>query len=192
VGSSASADGHYSLRVLDISDPLHPAQVSLTSMSDLDTNPVDVDVYGRYAYIAGYAGGLRVYDIADPAYPVEVAYWGTVGSAQNVRAADGLICLSVYGWGVYVFTPPPGTVSGQVRDLQTLASIPGATVKCAGLVVSKQATTNASGIYLVAGVPAGTYAVTASAPGYLSRSKAGIAVVAQQTTYVNFNLPPGG
>ena len=187
------ADGNRALRILDISDPLHPAQVSLTFMDLVTTNVLDVDVSGRYAYIAGYLGGLRVYDIADPAHPVEVAYGPTFGSSlQKVTASDGFICMSVYGWGVYVFTPPPGNVSGQVREAGTVTNIVGATVKCIGVRVSKQATSNASGIYQITGIPAGTCSVTASAPGYLSQTKAGIVVVAQQTTYVNFNLPASG
>ena len=192
--------GHYAylaespvLRVVDIADPLHPAEVSVTEMDSVDMSALDVDVYGRYAYVAGYGGGLRVYDIADPAHPVEVA-WSPAAShsIQRVAAADGLICMSVYGHGIYVFTPPPGTVEGQVREAGTTTNIVGATVRVTGVRVTKQAITNGAGIYKAIGVPAGLCSVTATAPGYMKQTKAGIPVIGYEITYVNFNLPVSG
>jgi hypothetical protein len=61
----------------------------------------------------------------------------------------------------------------------------GATVTCGTIT----ATTNASGAYSMQ-VPAGTHSVTASAPGYDSVTHSNVVVITNQTTTVNFILPP--
>ncbi len=77
-----------------------------------------------------------------------------------------------------------GTVIGTVKNQQN-APIMGATVTCGDVT----ATTNASGAYSMQ-VPAGTHSVTASAPGYDSVTEDNVVVVNNQTTTVNFILPP--
>ncbi|TDF72514.1 T9SS-dependent choice-of-anchor J family protein, partial [Candidatus Syntrophosphaera thermopropionivorans] len=77
-----------------------------------------------------------------------------------------------------------GTVIGTVKNQQN-APIMGATVTCGDVT----ATTNASGAYSMQ-VPAGTHSVTASAPCYDSVTEDNVVVVNNQTTTVNFILPP--
>ncbi|MDD2332032.1 MAG: choice-of-anchor J domain-containing protein, partial [Candidatus Cloacimonetes bacterium] len=76
-----------------------------------------------------------------------------------------------------------GTIAGIVRNMANQA-IPGATVPAGGV----NATTNANGAYSMQ-VSAGTYTVTATAPGYGAATQPGVVVVTGQTTTVNFQLP---
>ncbi|MBM4403804.1 MAG: choice-of-anchor J domain-containing protein [Candidatus Cloacimonetes bacterium] len=75
-----------------------------------------------------------------------------------------------------------GTIAGIVRNPQQ-QPIVGATI-ATGI---HTATTNNSGAYSMQ-VPAGTYTVTANAPGYMTGTQTGIIVVTGQTTTVNFVL----
>jgi len=81
-------------------------------------------------------------------------------------------------------TSVSGTIAGTVNNQQN-APIMGATVTCGTIT----ATTNASGAYSMQ-VPAGTHSVTASAPGYDSVTHSNVVVITNQTTTVNFILPP--
>jgi thermitase len=82
-------------------------------------------------------------------------------------------------------TPPPstGSIAGKVTDAADNSFISGATVSDG----TRTATTDASGQYIIAGVPQGSYTVTASATGY-STSSQGVSVVAGQTATANFAL----
>jgi hypothetical protein len=88
-----------------------------------------------------------------------------------------------------------GKLKGQVRDKITGAAIIGATVIArSGGILRATATTIAPwGIYEIdRDLPSGTYVTEASKAGYLAQMKKDIVVTAGATTYVNFNLAPGG
>ena len=80
-----------------------------------------------------------------------------------------------------------GTISGHVSDVTTGNALSGATVNYSG----GSATTDASGNYTLSNVPAGTYTVTASLTGYLSRSQS-VTVTSGTTTTANFQLATAG
>jgi len=85
-------------------------------------------------------------------------------------------------------TVPSGssTIRGQVAD-PTGAVIPGATVvvlTTAGQEAGK-ATSDGMGAYAVHGLPAGTYSVTATAPGFAAFEVPGITIAAGQARTVN-------
>ena len=77
-----------------------------------------------------------------------------------------------------------GTISGTVTDKDTGSGIKGATVTAKGY----SNTTDVNRDYTISNVPAGTYAVTASATGYYSQIQENIEVRENQTTAVNFQL----
>ena len=77
-----------------------------------------------------------------------------------------------------------GTIVGIVLNTEN-ATIPGATVTCAGYT----ATTNNNGAYSMQ-VIAGTHSVTASHPDYASVTQHNVVVTTGQTTTLNFTLPP--
>lgn len=79
-----------------------------------------------------------------------------------------------------------GGIHGEVAD-PSGAVIPGATVvvrSSSGQVMGK-ATSDSGGAYTVHGLPAGTYSVTVTAPGFASYSVPGVAVAAGQMKTVN-------
>ena len=79
-----------------------------------------------------------------------------------------------------------GTISGTVTAAATNRGVPGAQVAIDG--TGTATTTNAEGRYTLTGVSAGTYRLTASAPGYALQAAQGVRVVAGQTQTVNFQL----
>jgi hypothetical protein len=83
-----------------------------------------------------------------------------------------------------------GGLSGTVTMRGTADSIAGATVEAylAG-ELKGSGVTDAGGIYVIYGLPAGEYVVVARGANYFEQTKAGT-VVAGQFTYVNFSLEP--
>jgi len=88
----------------------------------------------------------------------------------------------------FTLTPLPttGTISGVVKDSSTGDPIADAIVTANDM----SATTNSSGAYVISDVPLGNYTVTASADGYKNSTITNIAVVAGETTQVDFELTP--
>jgi len=81
--------------------------------------------------------------------------------------------------------PTTGSIAGTVTDAVTGATIAGAAVTDG----TRSATSDANGGYSIANVPAGTYAVTATASGHNSASQS-VQVTAGQTSTANFALSP--
>lgn len=81
---------------------------------------------------------------------------------------------------------PTGTISGTVTNFETSAPIVGATVEIEG---GGSTETDANGAYSF-DVPAGTYTLTASAQSFEDETIAGVEVVVEQTTTVDFALVP--
>jgi len=69
------------LTILDISDPLHPAQVGSTELPEPEGPGFprafvsDIYVADGYAYVAAYESGLRIIDVSDPTAPLEVGVY---------------------------------------------------------------------------------------------------------------------
>jgi thermitase len=78
-----------------------------------------------------------------------------------------------------------GSIAGNVTDVQTSQPVEGATVSCG----TREAKTDSSGRYIMAGVPQGSYTVTVSAPGYEGASR-GVSVTAGATFRADFALIP--
>jgi cytoskeletal protein CcmA (bactofilin family) len=80
-----------------------------------------------------------------------------------------------------------GTVTGTVTNLATGGAIAGATVNYSG----GSATSDSSGRYTIAGIPAGTVTLTGRATGYLARSY-DVTVAGGSTTTQNIQLSTSG
>lgn len=78
-----------------------------------------------------------------------------------------------------------GNITGVVKD-ENNNTISGATISVGGTTYSN--TTDNNGSYIITGVPAGTYNVTASKTGYVSRTQTNVNVTAKNTTELNFVL----
>jgi serine protease len=90
----------------------------------------------------------------------------------------------------FALVPKTGTISGRVTDSATGAPIMWARLEAprtdgAGLGI---AYTTDTGAYTIAGLPVGTYQVTASLEGYLNGRASGVTVTWNGTTTVNLQL----
>ncbi|MBI2919215.1 MAG: S8 family serine peptidase [Chloroflexi bacterium] len=102
-----------------------------------------------------------------------------------VKSKDPAGNLSDSAAQTFTTLAPPGTIAGTVTDASTGIPVPGATVSDG----TRSATTDASGAYTLASVPAGSYTVTASRTGYSSTSQT-VSVVAGATATADFALSP--
>jgi len=80
---------------------------------------------------------------------------------------------------------PPGTIAGTITDASTKNPMDGATVTANGY----STTTDTEGHYIIVGIPAGDYNITASAAGYYSNSTTKTVIPGGVTT-VNLTLTP--
>ncbi len=85
-----------------------------------------------------------------------------------------------------------GSISGTVTDA-TGAVVPQAhvTLKSAGAGLSREATTNAEGVYALPDLPPGTYTLTVSAAGFKEARSSDIILTAQQNTRFDATLEVG-
>jgi hypothetical protein len=74
------------LRVISVSDPMHPAEVGYCNTPGWASG---VAVAGDRAYVADGDSGLRIISVYDPMHPAEVGYCGTPGWANSVTMAEG-------------------------------------------------------------------------------------------------------
>ncbi len=88
-------------------------------------------------------------------------------------------------WNITV-DPATGNVTGTVTRAGDGSVVSGATVAITG---GASTTTNASGVYTINGLSAGTYTITTSKTGYATQS-ASITITAGQTFTKNFSLQP--
>ncbi|HWW74099.1 MAG TPA: Ig-like domain repeat protein, partial [Pyrinomonadaceae bacterium] len=116
--------------------------------------------------------------------PDGCTFWFT----SEYYAVDGTNDLTRIGAFAFPQCTPVGAggaLSGAVTDGATHGPVAGATVKLG----SRATTTNASGVYAFAGLPAGAYpAVNVAAAGYVSASAAGVSVADAATTTKDFAL----
>ncbi|HEV2176451.1 MAG TPA: TonB-dependent receptor [Terriglobia bacterium] len=85
-----------------------------------------------------------------------------------------------------------GVLSGAVRD-SSGAPMPGVhlTVRNVSTGAARMVTTGSDGLYTAAGLPPGTYELTAAAPGFSTEVRSGITVAVGARPVENFVLQPG-
>ena len=153
------------------SHPLAGAVVTYDgSASGLGSGSATTDGSGHYS-VAALAAGT---------YAVSVSATGE--ASQTAAVTVGGAATSVHDFGL---TGNPGRITGTVTDSNTGATVAGATVSFSG----GSATTDATGNYAFAGVPPGSYTVTANATGYGTATHTA-GVVAGSTTTQNLSLGP--
>jgi hypothetical protein len=141
----------------------------------------------------GYGGGT----VATDSYGNYTLTGVPVGTVQLVAAANGFQSatqnVSVYGGKttaanfVLAAAISNGTVTGKITNVSTGAILAGTTVTWSG----GSTTSNASGIYTLTNVPAGTQNITANKAGYLPRTLAATVTGGASTTF-NIPLAAGG
>ena len=108
---------------------------------------------------------------------------GTYRWAVKTVYTNGVYSIAAFS-NALTLTHEIGTIAGLVRNLQN-QPVAGATITCG----TSTASTTSSGAYSMS-VLSGIYNVTASHPNYQSVTHPGIFVISNQTTTVNFQLPP--
>jgi hypothetical protein len=100
------ADSFGGLRVVDVSDPTQPVQVSAFE-SPGSTRGQGVFVVEPYLYLAD-GQGVRVLDIADLTAPEVVGFYDTLGFALDLQIIDDLAYVAAREGGLYIgdFTDP--------------------------------------------------------------------------------------
>jgi WD40 repeat protein len=82
------AAGMEGLRILDVSDTLHPVEVGSYKTARGALGQVEsVQVIGNHAYLVTNLSGIRIVDVSDPAAPVEVGAYRPGGSVQALKLA---------------------------------------------------------------------------------------------------------
>lgn len=96
VGESYFSGGY--LRVLDVSDPLHPSQVG--SLSNCSCK--SITIVGNYAYIVG--GGMTIVSIADPTNPTIVGTFnlGLYGPSVGIGISEPYAYVTQANTGLHV------------------------------------------------------------------------------------------
>ncbi len=131
-------------------------------------------------------------------------YWGDY-SSLSVDPGDGChfwytseyhdVNDAGYNWNTRIgvfrlpecgLAPTTGVLAGTVTEAETGEPLAGTTLTAAG-PITNTTTTGASGQYTLT-LPVGDYEVTATAPGYLSQTVTGVAVLTGTTTTQDFAL----
>ena len=126
------------------------------------------------------SGGYTITDIPPGTYQVTASKSGYYSSSLTVTVVSGSQALADFSLTEVIL---PGSITGSVTDAQDGSPIAGATVTDG----TRTATTDSSGEYTVADVPAGDYEVTASKEGY-ETSPLTVNVISGSTTLANFSL----
>jgi len=125
-------------------------------------------------------GKYTIANVPPGSYQVTASKSGYYSSALTVTVVSGGSAVANLSLSQIIVA---GSITGSVIDAKDGSPIVGATVSDGG----RTALTDAGGQYIIAGVPQGTYTLTASAAGYAVSSQ-GVSVVAGQSTTANFAL----
>jgi hypothetical protein len=146
---------------LDIYDGIWHTGIDSLTGNDTDWENVHLDLSG-YDMIDGFIVRFRAY-------------------MNYVESSD-----AAYVDTVRIYTPDFGSIAGTVTDAGTALPVEGAIVEILGAGLLD--TSDASGEYQVSGIETGTYDVTCTASGYLSRIESDVPVLVDDTTIVDFAM----
>ena len=132
-------------------------------------------------------GYYRISDgLKTGSYTVFASYSGGFGTAPAVSVTQGQETANV---NIQLTLTPSGVISGKITN-STGAPLGSALVEANGPGGSGTDLTDSSGNYVIdTGLGTGTYNVTASKTGYNSVSQTGVAVILNQVTTVNLQMP---
>lgn len=153
------------------------------SVSHAAISGATVSIQGGGSMTTDAAGAYSFTNLTPSTYNLTASKSGYTPSASTpVTVSAGTTATQDFA-----LTSTTGSISGTVKDAGTQAAISGATVSVSG---GPSTTTNASGVYTLSGLAAGTYTVNASKTGYVSGSNPGVVVNVGSTTTSNFLLTP--
>lgn len=185
----------------DISDPTDITEAHRLR-SDNGSGAIPHNTYwlNGYAITSYYTYGVSIYDVSDPHNMVEVGSYDTSPfSGDGFNGAWGVypffpsgnLIISDMERGLFVLAPTyvqACRLEGTVTNAVTGAPVGNATVQITGL--SLQDVTGVDGVYGTGYHTAGTYTVTASAPGYFASGPLPAVLVNGQVTVLDIALQP--
>ena len=98
-GNYAYVADHYSMRIINISNPASPSEVG---NYDTPGYASGVAVSGNYAYVVVQESGLRIINISNPASPSEVGYCDTPGYAFDVAVSGNYAYVADWDSGLRI------------------------------------------------------------------------------------------
>jgi choice-of-anchor B domain-containing protein len=157
-------------------------------------------ILNDYAITSWYKEGVVITDVSRPHNPVEVGHYDTYpqGSGNGFNGCwgvypylpSGTIVASDIDNGLFVLTPNYVRgcyLEGTITDSVTGVVLPGARVQL-GLAVPVSSTSGSNGGYALGTVTAGTYSVTVSRPGYVTKTISGVSISNGQLTVLDVQL----
>ncbi|MDB4534110.1 choice-of-anchor B family protein [Vicingaceae bacterium] len=163
--------------------------------------PHNVFVLGDYLVTSYYRDGVTIHDASDPSNIVEVGNYDTSptfsGDGFNgcwgvyPYLPSGLIIASDIENGLFVLGPtysPATYLDGKVTDITNSSAIDGAQIDI--LTTTTFTNTNILGDYQTGLATSGTYDVTYSKSGYISKTITGVILTPGNTTTVDVELQP--
>lgn len=161
--------------------------------------PHNVFVYGNYLVTSYYRDGVTIHDASNPSNIIEVGNYDTSpqysGDGFNgcwgvyPYLPSGLIIASDIENGLFILGPtysPASYLDGKVTDSSTGAAIDGAQIEL--VATSVFTNTNILGNYQTGIAISGTYDVTYSKLGYVSKTITGVTLTAGNTTTLAVQL----
>lgn len=185
----------------DVSDPTDITEVDRLR-SDNGSGAIPHNTYwlDGYAVTSYYTYGVSIYDVSDPHNMVEVGHYDTTPlSGDGFNGAWGVypyfpsgnLIISDMERGLFVLAPTyvqACWLQGPVTNSVTSAPVANATVAIQG--TTSLDLTGVSGQYATGYHTAGTYTVTASAPGYFPTTITDVQLVNGQVTLLPIELEP--
>jgi choice-of-anchor B domain-containing protein len=182
----------------------------LTNINELDrvqsspgelVIPHNVFVFGNYLVTSYYRDGITIHDASNPSNIVEVGNYDTspafAGNGFNgcwgvyPYLPSGLIIASDIENGLFILGPtysPATYLEGKVTDGITTSAIDGAQIDIVTTTISSN--TNILGDYQTGLATSGTYTVTYSKTGYISKTITGVVLTPGNTTTLDVELQP--
>ncbi len=109
-------DGFAGIRIIDVSDPTTPNEVSHYSPSRYTFN---VYVSGNYAYVASSPRGLVMIDVSDPANPQEVSHYSMPDFANSIDVSGNYVYLADGNAGLRIIDVSYPTNPNEVGHIET-------------------------------------------------------------------------
>ena len=109
------------LRILDLSDPLHPL-----SLGEIDMNGGKIALQGNYVYQAAWDDGLNIIDVSNPSNPTLVNQFDLSNEIRDVAIAGDFAYLAAHNGGLqilHVADPQNPQLIGQHNTPGRAASI---------------------------------------------------------------------
>lgn len=189
----------------DISNPLNIKLLDkIRSPSGVNAIVHNTHVLNDYLVTSWYTEGVTIVDAHRPQNLVQVGQYDTYnGTIADFRGAWGVypylpsgnLIVSNYtsGDGLFVLTPQyvrACYLEGRVTDQATGLALSGVTVKINSTDMDKQANSNNLGNYYTGQVTAGTFSVTYSKTGYMTKTVTGTVLTNGVVTTQNVELTP--